>query len=477
MGDSLKSLEAALDARVVGHGRVKRRLLEMAALRQRFGDPVDAGPVLVLAGPEGSGRAALGEALATGLSLPLLRVGLTGLSARDLRGAPREDGGEPGVLLGRLGSAPRGVVLLEGIDRLGGGSQAERAALVLRTLLAAGETFTDRFAGEAVSLRGAYVLATADHEEGIPQVLRELVEPVGLRGYDSDAKLAITRRHLIPRALEALGASESVVSISPGAFERLCSEYAPEAGVHSLARRVGQLIRRAAARVALGEVESVTVEAADLPEYLGSPPLRAVRVEPGRPQVGVALGLLWTHEGGEVALVEALLQGGDASPREHGGQGVHSGIRREAVESALAFLQRSADRLGIDSQGLRAREVAVRASTPPRPVANAREGLDLAVLVALTSVATDRPVRADLAAVGGVTLHGAVQPLPGLPEMVLGAARRGVRHVLLPASPAAQVRRALPASTLAAVAIEPVEDAWDAARAALIDIVIARRID
>lgn len=455
----ISSIREAFSREIVGHSEAVRRLLEWAAVRVRFGGHEASYPALT--GPFGSGRTALAQALANGLGLPLLRIELAELTAPDLRGVPRTDGGERGVLRNRLGSEPEAVVLLDGLDRLDGG----RAALVLRTLLDPDERFRDRFDGEEVSLARAFVIVTAEHPDRIPAVLRPLVVPIRLVGYDSAEKRAICEQHLIPRALSALGAAGAAVSLTPDAVEQLCSLYAPEAGVRGLRRRVRDVLRRAVARLALGETDAVSVDLADLEVLLGPPPPRFARQ---RGDVGTALGLVWGRAGGEIALVEALLE-------SQGGAhlGPQAGVRPEALESAVAFLREHADGLGIEGDRVGRANLAVRATLPPR-AGGSPATLDLAVLLALTSVATDRPVRAKLAAVGSVTLRGSIRSLPGLPEMVLGAVRAGISTVLVPQAGLEEVTRTLPLSTRSRIELKPVADARSATREALTDIVIAR---
>jgi ATP-dependent Lon protease len=63
----------------------------------------------------------------------------------------------------------------------------------------------------------------------------------------------------------------------------------------------------------------------------------------------------------------------------------------------------------------------------------------VAIVVALASLATGRPVRSDVAMTGEITLRGAVLPVGGIREKVLAAHRAGIRRVLLPRRNAADL--------------------------------------
>ncbi|GIW73214.1 MAG: hypothetical protein KatS3mg102_2756 [Planctomycetota bacterium] len=496
MEQALARLRRAFEG-LVGLEQPRRRLLERAALQLRFGAGASA-PLAVLTGPAGSGRHALAEALARGLGGPLVALDLRALGEAELRGVPRAGGGlEPGALMRALqgGPAPPAVLLLEHIDELAAGAppaERARAAAALRELLRGG--LVDRFAGAAV--RGAHTLlvATAEHPAVIPPLLAGEVEVLLHHGYDRDQKVRIARERLLPEALRAAGAPPGSVEVTPAALERLVAEYAPEPGVAGLAERLGLVCRRAAARIALGEADVVRLGPEELPELLGPPLARPLPAGAGA-EIGAAWGLTWLRRGGEVTLVEALRAGSEP------GLVRGSAVRPEALESAFAFIRGRARELRIEREALLPAEVAIRATTlapagtgedtasltgwgagstsltASTATAGIDPGLDLAVLVALVSLATDRPVRPDVAAVGELTLRGGVRPPAGLPEMVLAADRRGLRKVLVPAAGMDALERALPASTLARLRLVPVERAEEAARESLIDIVIARELD
>jgi len=465
----------ALERRVFGLDEAKRRILERAALL-KLGGGRSRSPTLLLLGPPGTGKTALAAALAQGLGRPLVRVPVGGALGPDILGRPRASGGAgPGALaagLARAGAAAP-VFLVAGVDRV-----AADGALALLEVLdpARRSAFVDRYLGVPIDLSRALFLATAHHPADLPPVLERHLETVTLLGYTAADKVEIARRRLLAEVFEELGPEAAGrVTVATDALERLARAYSPEAGVSRLRHALGEACRRALARVALAEADEERIGADDLARLLGEP---ARPPEPPRPEVGVATGLAWTRGGGDLLLVEAVEvdgRGEVAASDGAGGGGSPGGLYAAVVETAYGFVRSQAEALRIDPERLRTRDVRVRisgadpAAVPPGDEA----GAGLAVLLALVSLLTDRPVRPDIAVVGGVTLRGAVAPVAGVAERVLAAERAGRRKILVPAASAREAERLGPA-VRRALEVVPVERAADAFREGLIDIIVAR---
>ncbi|RME74387.1 MAG: hypothetical protein D6776_05365 [Planctomycetota bacterium] len=256
-------------------------------------------------------------------------------------------------------------------------------------------------------------------------------------------------------------------------LEALVDRYDLEPGVRRLRRLITTIFRRVGAQIALGERPPGEFSHHELEPLLGPPaPETVVGSAQRRAEVGRAAGLARTVEGGRVTWVEAL----QAEPA-HTLPAFPTGVRAEALAAAFAFVRSHAQQLRVDPDSLRPERVRVGLASPTTLDESARAGLDLAALLALASLASDRPVRPDVAAVGGLTLRGELTPIEGLPEMVLAAGRCGIRTVLVPAVSHGALVRALSPSTLAGLRLVAVDTAAEAARRSLIDIVIARGIE
>lgn len=459
-----RALREGLLARVVGLDAAVRRILERLVLHDALDEGGGAAmPALLLEGPPGSGKRALVRAIAAASGRPLAHVPAPAAGDPGLAGHPRASGGRaPGALLSALleSGTLAPVLWLEAADR-----REHEGALAALLDPARRGAFEDRFLGVPLDLSRAIVVLSARRVAALPPALLRHAEVVRLPGFGRGEKLEVLRRALLPRAVALCGEAGRGVEVTDAALERLAAEYAPEAGVHGLARRIEEVARRASAASLLGEAPAARVDAADLPRLIGPPPAEAHPRR--RAEVGAALGLVWGPEGAEAAPVEAIRD-------DSVGAGRGAGAWRAAAEAALAYVASRAERLRAAPGALRDGGFRLRVGGPA-PLAD-DDGADLAILLALVSLATDRPVRPDVALAGALTIRGAVRATAGVPEKVLAAARAGARRVLIPAADFAGLASALSPQSLSEVEVVPVAHADDAVREALIDIVIAREL-
>src|SRR5690606_10757320 len=294
---------------------VKDRIIEYLAVRKRRHDQGlkviggrRSGAVLALVGPPGVGKTSLGESVARAMGRTFARVALGGVrDEAEIRGHRRT---YVGALPGRIVRAIREagsmnpVVLLDEVDKLGADYRGDPTAVLLEVLdPAQNHTFRDHYLEVELDLSDVLFLATANMLEAIPGPLLDRMEVVTLDGYTEDEKVTIARGHLLPRQLERAGLGREEVTVTDAALRRLATEYTREAGVRSLERSLARILRKIAARVALGEATlPVGVDAADLEGYLGHPrhvPESALPESRQRTAVpGVATGLAVTGTGG-----------------------------------------------------------------------------------------------------------------------------------------------------------------------------------
>ncbi|MDA8333907.1 MAG: BREX system Lon protease-like protein BrxL [Peptococcaceae bacterium] len=128
--------------------------------------------------------------------------------------------------------------------------------------------------------------------------------------------------------------------------------------------------------------------------------------------------------GGGVQIIQAVAIDGGSGQIKLTGQ--HGSELEQALQTAYHYLQKQAPELGLDY--IKSKNIAVHLVTQ----GYGRGSPGLALVLAIVSALLDRPVRPACAAVGGVSLHGDIGPVEGLPQMVMAAHRRGRRFLLIP---------------------------------------------
>jgi ATP-dependent Lon protease len=387
--------------------------------------------ILALAGPPGVGKTSLGESVARALGRRFVRIALGGVrDEAEIRGHRRT---YVGAMPGRLVRAIRDagsmnpVILLDEIDKVTGGWNGDPSAALLEVLdPAQNHTFRDHYLDVDLDLSEVLFIATANVIEQIPEALLDRLELVRLDGYSEDEKVSIAREHLLGRQAARAGLLPDEVEVDDAALARLVSQYTREAGVRSLEREIGRLMRRVAARVADGVDVPVRVGSDDLQEWLGRP--RHAPESAGtalRP--GVATGLAVTGAGGDVLYVEATAWDGEGPLVVTGQLG---DVMRESAQIALSYVRSHARELGIDPSGLDRR--ALHLHVPAGAVPKDGPSAGVTMTTALVSLLTGSPVRSDLGMTGEITLQGKVLPIGGVKQKVLAAYRSGLRAVALP---------------------------------------------
>jgi ATP-dependent Lon protease len=433
---------AVLDADHAGLDDVKERIVEYLAVRKRRADKGltlvggrRSGAVLALAGPPGVGKTSLGESVARAMGRKFARVALGGVrDEAEIRGHRRT---YVGALPGRIVRAIREagsmnpVILLDEVDKLGSDYRGDPTAALLEVLdPAQNHTFRDHYLEVELDLSDVLFIATANMTDAIPGPLLDRMELISLDGYTEDEKVTIARDHLLPRQLDRAGLEAGDVTVTDGALRRLAAEYTREAGVRSLERGIGRVLRKIAARLATEQVTlPVTVGADDLHGYLGNP--RHTPESAERTAVpGVATGLAVTGTGGDVLFIEASL----ADP-ETGGTGVTltgqlGDVMKESAQIALSYLRSHGAELELAVGDLKDRGVHVHVPAGAVPKDGPSAGITMTT--ALASLLSGRMVRSDVAMTGEVSLTGRVLPIGGLKQKLLAAHRAGITTVLIP---------------------------------------------
>jgi ATP-dependent Lon protease len=440
--DRLDVAEASriLDEDHDGLRDVKDRILEHLAVRKLQSErglaPVSgrgAGAILALVGPPGVGKTSLGESVARALGRSFVRVALGGVrDEAEIRGHRRTYvGAQPGRLVRALREAGtmNPVIVLDEVDKLGADYRGDPSSALLEVLdPAQNHTFRDHYLEVELDLSKVLFIATANMIDTIPSALLDRMEVIRLDGYTEEEKVAIARHHLVRRQLEraALGADEVV--FTDDALRAIVSDYTREAGVRSLERELGRLLRKVAARIASDETETpLTVDGGDVREWLGRP--RFFFEAADRTAVpGVATGLAVTGTGGDVLYVEATMMDGPEGLTLTGQLG---DVMKESAEIALSYVRSHADALNIDPAIFAGKRFHLHVPAGAIPKDGPSAGVTMTT--ALVSLLRDVPVISVVGMTGEVTLQGRVLPIGGVRQKVLAAHRAGLTTVVLPA--------------------------------------------
>ncbi|MEN6526673.1 MAG: endopeptidase La [Candidatus Polarisedimenticolia bacterium] len=425
-------LDAALrtlDADHYGLAQVKERIIEYLAVRKLKAE--HKGPILCFVGPPGVGKTSLGRSIARATGRKFVRVSLGGVrDEAEIRGHRRTYiGSMPGRIIQsiRQAGSRNPVMMLDEVDKLANDFRGDPQAALLEVLdPEQNNSFRDHYLGVPFDLSQVLFIATANLMDTIHPAFRDRMEVLRLSGYTEEEKLAIARRHIIPKQMEENALAGAAMAFSDGALRELVHRYTREAGLRNLERRVAAICRKAARRVAEGKPAPRRIGANDLEKYLGPPPPHSEeRLEGGL--VGVVTGLAWTAAGGDVLFIEAMKMSGDGKLNLTGQLG---GVMKESAQAALSWARGRAAELGLAEADFTGHDFHVHVPEGAIPKDGPSAGITLAA--ALVSVLTERPVRREVAMTGEITLRGRILPIGGVKEKVLAARRAGAKLVILP---------------------------------------------
>jgi ATP-dependent Lon protease len=415
-----------------GLEKIKDRILEHLAVRQLVKNP--KGSILCFAGPPGVGKTSLGKSIARATGRKFVRLSLGGVrDEAEVRGHRRTYiGALPGQIIQMMKKAGtvNPLILLDEVDKLGADFRGDPSAALLEVLdPEQNNTFQDHYLDVEYDLSKVFFIATANVLHTIPPALQDRLEILRLSGYTEREKLEIAKRHLVKKQAEGSGLRADQVEFSDEAILDITRHYTREAGVRNLEREIGSCCRKVARKLVAegaGQSFKVTVTPELIREMLGPIKFRQQDIA-AESEIGLALGLAWTEVGGEVLQIEATLTNGRGGVRLTGKLGE---VMQESAQAALTCIKSRSERLGMNLEFIRKRDLHVHIPEGAIPKDGPSAGVTLAV--AMASALTRVPVRRDVAMTGEITLRGRVLPVGGVKEKLLAAHRVGVSMVLIP---------------------------------------------
>lgn len=454
----LKKARRDLDNDHYGMQKLKERVLQYLAVRKlkQGSSKRPSQPILMFVGPPGTGKTSIAQSIANSLGRKFQRISLGGVADQSaIRGHRRTYiGSMPGRIIQGIKQVGvnNPVFLLDEVDKMTAGPQGDPSGALLEVLdPEQNHTFTDHYLNVAFDLSRVLFIATANSTENIPTALIDRMEVIHIAGYTHDEKFNIARKHLVPKQVIDNGLKPNMIMFKDDAIHKIIANYAFEAGVRTLERRIATICRVVAARIVEGQGQQagpggessqiqfsqtnlpVIVDAASLETFLG--PIVYDRESNSRANVpGIAIGLAWTINGGEINFVEAeIMKGSKKEGLVLTGQ--LGSVMRESAMLALNWIRANfhlyeclPQTLGRDLV-----ENTVHIHFPAGAVGKDGPSAGVTIVVALMSLCSNTSVAPDLAMTGEITLRGIVLKVGGVKSKVLAANRAGIKRVILPA--------------------------------------------
>jgi ATP-dependent Lon protease len=413
--------------------KVKERILDYLAVKKL--QPGMKGPILCFVGPPGVGKTSLGKSIARAMGRKFVRISLGGMhDEAEIRGHRRTYiGALPGQILQglRRGEVNDPVFMLDEVDKLGRDFRGDPSAALMEVLdPEQNGSFRDHYLDVPFDLSKVMFICTANWLDPIPEPLRDRMEIIELAGYTEEEKVNIARKYLIPKQATEHGLKYGEqFEFTEEGLRELIGSYTREAGVRNLEREIATLVRKQARRMAEGNQEKLSITPEIVHQVLGVPKYHAEReVEERVKHPGVAVGLVWTPVGGDIVFIEATSMRGSKQFTMTGHLGE---VMQESMTAALSWVRAHAEHFGIDPDFFRKQDLHIHVPSGAVPKDGPSAGV--AMVTALVSLLTGRPVRPRVAMTGEISLLGIVLPIGGVKEKILGARRAGIKEVILPA--------------------------------------------
>ena len=452
----LARAEKILDEDHYGLKKVKERIIQQLAVMAL--NKKQYGSILLFVGAPGTGKTSIGQSIARALGREYVRISLGGIrDEAEIRGHRRTYiGAMPGRIMEamkRSGSS-NPVMVLDEVDKLAKDYGGDPASALLEVLdPEQNSTFTDHYMNVPYDLSNVLFVCTANTTDTIPEPLLNRMEVISFPGYTAVEKYHIAKKHLIPKAMEAMGIKKNMLGITDGALRRIIDEYTMEAGVRDLKKSIETLCRTAAVELVRGSAAEdagtaddnaenahaedataenpraedsglcISVTKSNLSDYLGRKQIRTERrLSSGTP--GVVTGLAWTRAGGAILFIETKLTKGKGKLLITGQLG---DVMKESVQIALTLVRSLYPK---ESRALEDHDLHVHVPAGAVPKDGPSAGITLTT--ALASLVTGRSVDTCCAMTGEVSLRGGVMPIGGLPEKLMAAQRSGIKKVYIP---------------------------------------------
>ena len=435
--EDINYAQEVLDSDHYGLTKVKERIVEHLAVRNLKKSRAKKGerfksPILCFGGPPGTGKTSIGKSIANSMGREFVRISLGGVrDEAEIRGHRRTYiGALPGRIIASLKKAGTNnpIFMLDEIDKLGMDFRGDPSSALLEVLDPEQNfSFNDHYLEVDFDLSNIMFITTANRIDKIPGPLRDRMEVLEFSGYIMEEKLQIAIDHLLPKQIKEHGLRKKEIKFSDESICLLVESYTRESGVRNLERQLANVCRKVAREITDGKVKSIKVTPEKVYEYLG--PIKFIsEIAERTQQPGVVVGLAWTAFGGDILFIEATKMPGKGALKLTGKLG---DVMKESVQAAYSYVRANAHKLGLDPTFYKKMDIHVHVPAGAIPKDGPSAGV--AMITALVSLLTDKPVKDRLGMTGEISLRGNVLPIGGLKEKSTAAHRAGLTHILAPA--------------------------------------------
>jgi len=424
----LQNAIRVLDKDHYGLEKIKDRIVEYLAVLKLKGDMKS--PILCFVGPPGVGKTSLGRSIARALKRKYIRMSLGGLhDESEIRGHRKTYiGAMPGRIIQSIKKVKTSnpVFILDEIDKVGKDFRGDPSSALLEVLdPEQNSTFYDNYLELEYDLSKVMFIATANNLNTIQPALRDRMEIIRLNGYSLEEKTAIASKHLVPKQRSAHGVKANQIKLSKKVLAKIIDDYTRESGVRNLDREIASVMRWVAKNIALENEYNPAITENNLPDILGKIKFDKDLYHQENPP-GVAIGLAWTVNGGDILFIECSLSLGKSTLTLTGNLGK---VMKESATTALTYLKANCSKYNIDADRFEKTNIHIHVPEGAIPKDGPSAGITL--LTALASVFTNKKVKPYFAMTGEITLRGKVLPVGGIKEKVLAAKRAGMNNVIL----------------------------------------------
>ncbi len=425
----LKEAKKILEKEHYGLEKVKERILEFLAVKRML----DGGesPILCLVGPPGTGKTSVARSIAHALNKKYVRICLGGVhDEAEIRGHRRTYiGAMPGRIVDgiRHAGVKNPLMVLDEIDKVSSDHRGDTFSALLEVLDSEQNVkFRDHYVELPVDLSEVMFLCTANDTQTIPRPLLDRMEIIEVSSYTENEKLHIAKDHLLPKQMKRHGLKKSQLQMTEKALEKMIHQYTREAGVRNLERRIASVCRKADREILEQEKKKVRVTDKTLEKYLG----KTVYEFQGRnekDEVGIVRGLAWTSVGGDTLEIEVNLMPGKGNLELTGQMG---DVMQESARAGISYIRSISPEYGLEKDYFQEHDIHIHIPEGAVPKDGPSAGITMAT--AMLSAVLEKPVRADVAMTGEITLRGRVLPIGGLKEKLLAAGSAGMKTVIVP---------------------------------------------